>query len=305
MSVIQLETEDRLEYNFFPNSSGFLQFRVRAGNDAHLALTTAAAESDPMYEVFIGGWGNSKSIIRKNRTKPEVAEVPTPGILNANEFRGFWIRWQNGTISVGRENEVPPFMSWTDYEQIPIEYVGVCTGWGANGSWVIEPPRGGGGGGGFGYPSAPSNLTAPSRMSSVCWAPGRGGAVPPRAFTGGEDNGEPIYVVRAQLNGGLIPGKLVPSHGVCYVPWGGQENAVAEYEVLCDFPGQWIACSGGNIPPNALTAGQSEDGEPLYVGRVVHDGALTVGKVQPGHGVCYIPYGGQELSFPDYEILVQ
>ncbi|XP_023026511.2 uncharacterized protein [Leptinotarsa decemlineata] len=301
MSVIQLETEDKLEYNFFPNSCGFVQFRVRAANDAHIALTTSAAEMEPMYEIFIGGWGNSKSIIRKNRTKPEVAEVPTPGILNPNEFRGFWIRWENGNISVGRENEVPPFLSWTDYEQINIQYVGVCTGWGANGSWVIEPPRGGGG-----YPSAPSNYTAPpSNMSSVCWAAARNGQVPPRAFAGGEDNGEPVYVVRAQFNGALIPGKLVPSHGVCYIPWGGAENAVPEYEVLCDFPGQWIACSGGNIPPNALTAGQSEDGEPLYVGRVVNDGALTVGKVQPSHGVCYIPYGGQEMSFGDYEILVQ
>ncbi|CAH1161215.1 unnamed protein product [Phyllotreta striolata] len=303
MSVIQLETEDRLEYNFVPNNAGFVQFRVRAANDAHIALTTQAAECDPMYEIFIGGWGNSKSIIRKNRTKPDVAEVPTPGILNPNEFRGFWIRWQNGTISVGRENEVPPFLSWNDYEPVNIEYVGVCTGWGASGSWVIEPPRGGPGG--FGG-APPSNYTQPrSNFSSVCWAPSRGGQVPPRAFAGGEDNGEPLYVIRAQFNGALIPGKLVPSHGTGYVAWGGNENAVPEYEVLCDFPGQWIATSGGNIPPNALTAGQSEEGEPLYIGRVVHDGALTVGKVQQSHGVCYIPYGGQELSFPDYEVLVQ
>lgn len=63
------------------------------------------------------------------------------GILNPNEFRGFWIRWQNGSISVGRENEGNPFLSWTDYERINIEYIGVCTGWGANGSWIVEPPR--------------------------------------------------------------------------------------------------------------------------------------------------------------------
>lgn len=162
LCLTEFETEDKLEYNFFPNRSGFVQFRVRTTNDAHIALTTSAAEADPMYEIFIGGWGNSKSIIRKNRSKPEVAEVPTPGkfylgttwkqdfltgfwfwlgILNGNEYRGFWIRWQNGNISVGRENEVPPFLSWTDYEQIPIEYVGVCTGWGANGSWIIEPSK--------------------------------------------------------------------------------------------------------------------------------------------------------------------
>lgn len=299
MSVIQLETEDRLEYNFFPNSSGFVQFRIKAPNDAHLALSTAAAEVDPMYEIFIGGWGNTKSIIRKNRSKPDVAETPTPGILNEHEFRGFWVRWQNGTISIGRENEVPPFLSWTDYEHVPIEYVGVCTGWGARGSWIVEPPRGGA------APSAPVIGGRPSHMTSVCWVPSGGGQVPPRSFAGGEDNGEPVYVIRAQFSGGLVPGKLLPSHGQGYVPWGGAENGVSQYEVLCDFPGQWLACSGGNIPPNALTAGQTEEGEPLYVGRVVHDGALTVGKVQQSHGVCYIAYGGEELSFPEYEILVQ
>lgn len=299
-SPIELQTDDRLEYNFFPNASGFVQFRIKAPNDAHIALSTAAAEVDPMYEIFIGGWGNTKSIIRKNRTKPDVAEVPTPGILDGNEYRGFWIRWQNGNISVGRENEIPPFLSWTDYEQVNIEYIGVCTGWGANGAWIIEPPRGGPSG-----PSAPPSYRPQGNVSSVCWVAASGGQVPPSAFAGGEDNGEPVYVVRAPLNGGIIPGKLVPSHGQCYVPWGGQENPVREYEVLCDFPGQWLASSGGNIPSNAVTAGQSEDGEPLYIGRVVHDGALTVGKIQPSHGVCYIPYGGQELSFPDYEVLVQ
>lgn len=75
------------------------------------------------------------------------------------------------------------------------------------------------------------------------------------------------------------------------------------FQVLCDFPGQWLATSGGSIPPNAVPAGQSEDGETLYVGRVVHDGSLSVGKVQPSHGVLYVPYAGQELSFGDYEIL--
>ena len=295
MAPIELQTEDKLEYSFVPNSSGYFQFRVRAANDAHVALTTGAAECDPMYEVFIGGWGNTKSVIRKNRTKPDVAEAHTPNILNDGEFRGFWIRWQDGTISVGKEHDYSPFLSWTDNEYVPISYVGVCTGWGATGSWILEDS-----------PSAPPPAGFQSRGSaaSVCWVPAGGGNVPPRAFAGGEDNGEPVFVIRANFNGGMLPGKLLASHGTAYVPWGGAENAVSEYEVLCDFNGTWVANSGGNIPPRAVTAGQSEDGEPLYVGRVLHGGALTVGKIQPSHGVCYIPYGGQELGFQDYEILV-
>lgn len=51
-------------------------------------------------------------------------------------------------------------------------------------------------------------------------------------------------------------------------------------------------------------AGESEDGEPLFVGRAQHEGTVTVGKIQPSHGVCYISYAGQELGFADYEVLV-
>nr|XP_022920670.1 uncharacterized protein LOC111429093 [Onthophagus taurus] len=287
---IELSTEDKLEYNFLPNSGGFLQFRVRAPHDAHIALCGQAAECDPMYEVFIGGWENSKSVIRKNRAKPDVAEASTPGILNGNEFRGFWIRWSNGTITVGQEGSDAPFLNWSDSEMVPINYVGVCTGWGASGNWIVEQAS----------PSAPSM----GACGTACWVQASGGHVPANAFAGGEENGEPMFVIRSQFEGGLIPGKLLSSHGVAYVPWGGTENPCNSYEVLTDFNGSWITCSGSNIPPNALPAGQSEDGEPLYVGRVVNDGSMTVGKVHGSHGVCYIPFGGQEMGFNDYEILV-
>lgn len=92
-----------------------------------------------MVEVFLGGWKNTKSVIRKNRNKPDVVEVDTPGILNAGEFRGFWIRWtHDGIITVGREDEAAAFMSWEDPDRVPFQYVGVCTGWGATGCWQIE-----------------------------------------------------------------------------------------------------------------------------------------------------------------------
>lgn len=135
---LELDTEDKLEYKFYPVFNGSVQFKVRAPNDAHIALTSGDSESDPMYEVFIGGWSNSKSVIRKNRTKPDVAEFDTPSILNDGEFRGFWIRWADNTITVGREGEAAAFLTYEDSEMVPINYVGVCTGWGAVGSWIIE-----------------------------------------------------------------------------------------------------------------------------------------------------------------------
>lgn len=86
-------------------------FRIKAPNDGHIALTSGPEESDPMLEVFIGGWKNSKSIIRKNRTKPDVAESDTPDILSGDEIRGFWIRWTDNVICVGKEGEAGNFIN--------------------------------------------------------------------------------------------------------------------------------------------------------------------------------------------------
>jgi len=47
-------------------------------------------------------------------------------------------RWDNGTLTVGKEGESQPFMSYADPEPFGIGYFGVCTGWGATGDWLIE-----------------------------------------------------------------------------------------------------------------------------------------------------------------------
>ncbi|XP_020287829.1 uncharacterized protein LOC109856586 isoform X3 [Pseudomyrmex gracilis] len=288
--AVSLSTEDKLEYHFYPVTAGQIQLRVKAPNDAHIALTTSPQEGDPMYEVFIGGWSNSKSVLRKNRTKPDVAEVETPGILSGDEYRGFWIRWDNGVLSVGKENESAPFLSYADPEPFGIGYFGVCTGWGATGDWLIEDPGT--------KPSAPLEDTG-----SMCWCDASGGMVPPGAIEGGND-GEPLFVGRASHEGALIPGKVKPSHSVCYVAWGGEEHGKTDYQVLCNCKSTWVPTSGGNIPHNAIPGGETEDGEPLFIGRVEHEGAMTIGKVQPSHSVCYIPFGGAEVAFPEYQILV-
>ncbi|XP_017757606.1 PREDICTED: uncharacterized protein LOC108548956 isoform X5 [Eufriesea mexicana] len=290
-----LSTENKLEYNFYPVASGQLQFRVKTSNDAHIALTTGPQEGEPMYEVFLGGWSNSKSVIRKNRVKPDVAELDTPGILSGDEMRGFWIRWGDGVLSVGKEGEPSAFLTYVDPEPFGIGYFGVCTGWGANGEWLIEDVN----------PSAPSPpVEGVLDIGDICWCGAAGGILPPGAVEGGKD-GEPLYVGRAYHEGALLPGKVKPGDSVCYVAWGGGEHAKSDYEVLCGCNPAWVQVSDNNIPRNAIPAGETESGEPLFVGRVEHEGTVTIGKVQPSHSVCYIPYGGSEIAFPQYEIMVQ
>jgi len=144
----------------------------------------------------------------------------------------------------------------------------------------------------------------PSQVGgAACWVDAANGMVPPGAVPAGMDS-EQLYVGRARHEGAFLPGKVVPSHGVCYVPWGGAEHGKQEYQVLCGCQPVWMPAQGGKIPADALPAGETEDGEPLFVGRAVHNGVAAVGKVQASHNCCYVPYGGQELPFSEYEVLV-
>lgn len=139
------------------------------------------------------------------------------------------------------------------------------------------------------------------------WVSCSNGNVPGNAVQGGYDVSDTIFVGRAEQGGDMIPGKIVPTHGVCYVSHAGEEHGKSSYEVLCNPHGleiEWVHTNGDNIPNGSLQGGGTQSGEPLYIGRVQHEGTQTIGKVQPSHGCLYIPYGGSEHNYCDYEILV-
>lgn len=60
--------------------------------------------------------------------------------------------------------------------------------------------------------------------------------IPVGAFPGGfsEVNHETLYIGRAEHNGHLIPGKIQPSHKVCYISFDGREINKKSYEILLD-----------------------------------------------------------------------
>ena len=79
--------------------------------------------------------------------------------------------------------------------------------------------------------SAPTPSAPATSEGSFVWYDVSGGAIPPNAVLGGEDHDEPLYVGRANHEGELIPGKVKAGHGVCYIPWNGEEIAKTEYQV--------------------------------------------------------------------------
>lgn len=74
---------------------------------------------------------------------------------------------------------------------------------------------------------------------------------------------------------------------------------------MCGSGFEWIESASGHVPSNAISAGRTNCGETLYIGRADYRGSLTVGKVHPSHRCLYIPFDGREITEHTYEVLVQ
>lgn len=65
------------------------------------------------------------------------------------------------------------------------------------------------------------------------WVGSGNGHVPEGAVAAGnQSSGEPLYIGRAHFQGSLTPGKVHRSHGCLYIPYGGAEHSILQYEVL-------------------------------------------------------------------------
>lgn len=68
----------------------------------------------------------------------------------------------------------------------------------------------------------------------MSWVRVTNGEIPANAMIGGyEEDGSPLYIARAEHEGGHHPGKVSRALGACHFGFGGKEVAKREYEVLC------------------------------------------------------------------------
>ncbi|XP_055914857.1 uncharacterized protein LOC129948065 isoform X2 [Eupeodes corollae] len=136
------------------------------------------------------------------------------------------------------------------------------------------------------------------------WASDTDGNVPPTAVKSGLTcDGETLYVGRGFHQGSLTVGKIHPSHGCLYIPYGESEVKLTSYEVLVQ-PEQWIEATPDCIPRGAIVAGNDSDGDTIYVGRLKHGGDLLPAKVIPAKGGAYVCYGGEEVKSDNFQMLV-
>ncbi len=122
-----------------------IRFSVKTGWNANILFSerqanTIDTNTDNEYiEVIIGGWGNSKSIIRVETLGGHNGRLGTPNILNANTFKEFWVSWKGGVIKVGRGFFIGKdvFMEKPFPSGINVNFLALFNGYGTGGQWKI------------------------------------------------------------------------------------------------------------------------------------------------------------------------
>ena len=155
-------------------------------------------------------------------------------------------------------------------------------------------------------------------FASVCsaqndafiWVPyGQEGRHPgyQRVIGGKLNDGTPLPVCRAIINGFQVPGKYY--NRMCMMPWHGKELYDAQkLDIFMTKVGTtWKAVhnlSHAQIEAGAVFAsGGSGAGNEYICRRQMQDG-LHPGKYAIGNGNCYISWGGKEYYFADgFDIL--
>ena len=109
-------------------------------NDAHIALSKDKSHDSQKYEIVLGGWGGTMSVIRDRNQGSRLATY--------KHTKSQFLNW-SGTIKVYfGEGSIIVRSLITDSEIIRLtnsgihkenlRYMMVSTGWGASGSWVVS-----------------------------------------------------------------------------------------------------------------------------------------------------------------------
>lgn len=145
--VESIETGDDYNYHTILNldlsSKSMIEFSVMAKNDAHVLLTMGAGG---VFEIVIGGWNNSRSMIRRSKQGAGVVEY-SGVVISDSEFKTFVLDWNNaGVLKLYSKSGTEPLTLLMETPPQPepvldIKSMAVSTGWGSTGKWKVQSHR--------------------------------------------------------------------------------------------------------------------------------------------------------------------
>lgn len=124
----------------------FLAFEVKACHNALIILGghMHATNGTGVYYVELGLKNDSYSYIREPATGATLASIHTPGVLNCNYYRSFWIGWFRNSIEVGYGYDIGQnvFMRWDSGSAHRIRAAGFSTFGGERGFYRLHATQG-------------------------------------------------------------------------------------------------------------------------------------------------------------------
>ena len=87
---------------------------------------------------MIGGWCNTKSVIRRSKQGNPLTTSNTQSILDPKTFTTFIIDWDGSTLQVIKDGCQNPFLVYTDDAPLTVNFIGFSTGFGSEGDFVFK-----------------------------------------------------------------------------------------------------------------------------------------------------------------------
>ncbi|XP_038066791.1 uncharacterized protein LOC119736853 [Patiria miniata] len=122
-----------------------LDFTVKTDKDAALALAESTTRESIFAEMNIGGGsGNARTVMRScyYLECPDVVSLhKEEGLVNANEYRPFWIDYKGGVVRVGKGGQEEAFLEWdagAHHQRVATQVrIGIASWASTNGDWVF------------------------------------------------------------------------------------------------------------------------------------------------------------------------
>ena len=103
-TISNLKRSSSTNYNYILITPEILnnsfELNVKAPNDIHINITNVNVE----YEVVLGGWNNTKSVIKENGR--EIVILNQTGVADGNNYNNFQIKINDDVLSVIKNNEL-------------------------------------------------------------------------------------------------------------------------------------------------------------------------------------------------------
>ncbi|EMD40103.1 carbohydrate-binding module family 12 protein [Gelatoporia subvermispora B] len=148
-------------------------------------------------------------------------------------------------------------------------------------------------------PSGPAN-----------WVLTDGLNIPQGAIQGGEQQGQPLFIVRGFHEGSIQIGKVSPAYSKgAVIGYGHKEIQLPKYEVLCgDMRAlQWVPSSGRvhleRLGARPVEGGHEADGTPLFVAQAETHDSIIPGKASEKLSGAFVTFRDTEKEVDEYRVL--